>query len=106
MVKCEMVKGEWYMENRKYPILFFPFPIPHLSNIPSFTNRKTKKSVKCFINECNIIQNLLFYTLIHIVLTAFLPYSFPTGRVSLKKERFFFKMLVKPFQRNPVVNAK
>ena len=79
------------MENRKYPILFFPFPILHISNIPSFTNRKTKKSVKCFINELLIIQTLLFYTLIHIVLTAFLLYSFPTGRVCLKKEWFFLK---------------
>ena len=82
-------EGKWFMENRKYPILFFPFPIPHIGNIPSFTNRKTKKSVKCFISERYIIQNLLFYTLIHIVLTAFLLYSFPTGRVSLKKSVFF-----------------
>ena len=51
MVKWGMLKGERYMENSKYPILFFTFPITRLSNIPSFPNRKTKKSVKCFINE-------------------------------------------------------
>ena len=51
MVKWGTVKGEKYMENRKYPVLFFPFPITRLSNISSFPNRKTKKSVKCSINE-------------------------------------------------------
>ena len=41
-----MVYGKWEISN-----FIFPFPIPRLSNIPSFTNRKTKKSVKYFSNE-------------------------------------------------------
>ena len=92
LLNRKMRNGEGGMVYGKQEIFcFFHFPFHILSNIPSFTNRKTKKSVKCFINELLIIQTLLFYTLIDIVLTAFLLYSFPTGRVSLKKECFFLK---------------